>query len=252
MTAFAHECMPVLREGCGRAANFLAPRSRHHTLSRELKTLGRGHHQEHGNRRTTKPQADEPTISMVVSVSTIGAAITPIAGTITAADAPSDAPTHSGTTISTIYEYVFSRRRIADPLEVVRSPDVASAILRLYLRPDEAEQERLAVALLDVKNSVIGVLTVYLGNTSGATVRVAEVFRDAVRLNASALVVAHNHPSGDPAPSAEDLALTSELAAAGRLLDIELLDHLILGDEDRTVSMRALGQLDPSRHAGRQ
>ena len=72
--------------------------------------------------------------------------------------------------------------------------------------------------------------------------RVGEVFRDAVRRQAAALVVVHNHPSGDPSPSAEDLRITRELADAGRLLDIELLDHLVIG-HGRWVSLRSLGAL---------
>ena len=70
--------------------------------------------------------------------------------------------------------------------------------------------------------------------------RVGEVFRDAVRRQAAAVVVVHNHPSGDPTPSADDLRITAELAEAGRLLDIELLDHVVIGAEG-WVSLRALG-----------
>ena len=104
------------------------------------------------------------------------------------------------------------------------------------------EQEELRVVLLNTKNVVIAMVTVYAGNLAGSSVRVGEVFRDAVRRQAAALVVAHNHPSGDPAPSAEDLRITAELGQAGRLLDIELLDHLVIG-HGRWVSLRALGAL---------
>jgi DNA repair protein RadC len=96
------------------------------------------------------------------------------------------------------------------------------------------------VALLNTKNVVTGVVTVYVGNLAGSSVRVAEVFRDAIRRNAAAILVAHNHPSGDPAPSGEDLRITAELAAAGRLLDVELLDHLVI-TRDAWISLRALG-----------
>jgi DNA repair protein RadC len=71
-------------------------------------------------------------------------------------------------------------------------------------------------------------------------VRVGEVYRDAVRQTATAIVAVHNHPSGDPTPSAADVALTVELAQAGALLDIDLLDHLIIG-QGRWVSLRRLG-----------
>jgi DNA repair protein RadC len=69
---------------------------------------------------------------------------------------------------------------------------------------------------------------------------VGEVYRDAVRRCAAAVVVAHNHPSGDPSPSGEDLRITAELVEAGRLLDIELLDHVVIG-RGRWTSLRAMG-----------
>ncbi|MEX0629114.1 MAG: JAB domain-containing protein [Chloroflexota bacterium] len=176
------------------------------------------------------------------------------------ADARPDAPSQPGMTLvsesgltvpqrlavrstAAVYEYTFSRRRIADPVGQMRSPRDAMAILRDYLRPDEAEQERLVVALLNIKNVVIGIETLYVGNASGIPVRVAEVFRGAVRLNAIALIVAHNHPSGDPTPSLNDLAITAELADAARLLDVEFLDHVILGGDGQSASLRALGHL---------
>ena len=102
------------------------------------------------------------------------------------------------------------------------------------------EREELRVLLLDTKNVVIGRRTVYRGNLAGSSVRVGEVFRDAVRACAAAVIVVHNHPSGDPTPSGEDLRITAELAEAGRLLDIELLDHLVIG-RGRWTSLRSLG-----------
>jgi DNA repair protein RadC len=104
------------------------------------------------------------------------------------------------------------------------------------------EREELRVLLLDTKNVVVAQRTVYRGNLAGSSVRVGEVYRDAVRRCAAAVVVAHNHPSGDPSPSAEDLRITTELADAGRLLDIELLDHLVIG-RGRWTSLRAVGAL---------
>lgn len=122
----------------------------------------------------------------------------------------------------------------------VRTPaDLAERLLPLM---GHLEREELRVLLLNTKNAVTAMLTVYAGNLAGSSVRVGEVFRDAVRRQAAALVVAHNHPSGDPSPSAEDLRITGELADAGRLLDIELLDHLVIG-HGRWVSLRSLGAL---------
>ncbi len=120
----------------------------------------------------------------------------------------------------------------------IRTP--ADLAIRLMPVMGPLEREELRVALLNTKNVVTGVVTVYVGNLAGSSVRVAEVFRDAIRRNAAAIVVAHNHPSGDPAPSGEDLRITAELAAAGRLLDVELVDHLVI-TRDAWISLRALG-----------
>jgi len=126
---------------------------------------------------------------------------------------------------------------------IVRTPaDVGD---RLLAEMEPLEREELRVLLLDTKNVVRGSRMVYLGNLAGSAVRVGEVFRDAVRACAASVVVVHNHPSGDPAPSGEDLRITSELADAGRLLDIELLDHVIVG-RGRWTSLRALGAVDQS------
>jgi DNA repair protein RadC len=120
----------------------------------------------------------------------------------------------------------------------IRGPsDVAE---RLILQMGRLEREELRVVLLDTKNHVLRVSTVYQGNVSASLVRVGELFRDAVRLNAAGLILVHNHPSGDPTPSPDDLHLTAEALAAGRLLDIALLDHLVIG-HDAYASMRDRG-----------
>jgi DNA repair protein RadC len=90
------------------------------------------------------------------------------------------------------------------------------------------EQEELRVILLSTRNEVIAMRDVYRGNVSSAVVRIGEVFRDAVREGCPSIIAVHNHPSGDPSPSAEDAALTKQLVEAGRLLGIELLDHVVI------------------------
>ncbi len=137
--------------------------------------------------------------------------------------------------------FELGRRLLADwPAArwTVRSPrDVAD---RLVLQMGRLEREELRVVLLNTKNVVLRIATVYQGNVSSSLVRVGELYRDAVRLNATGVVLVHNHPSGDPTPSPEDLHLTAEALAAGRLLDIQLLDHLVIG-HDAWVSLRDRG-----------
>ncbi len=132
------------------------------------------------------------------------------------------------------------RSQIASGRErwTIRAPrDVADRLLPEMAR---LEREELRVLLLNAKNGVLRQSTVYVGNVSAALVRVAELFRDAVRAHAAGLIVVHNHPSGDPEPSPDDLHLTAEAIAAGRLLDIPLLDHVILA-ADGFVSLRDRG-----------
>jgi DNA repair protein RadC len=140
-----------------------------------------------------------------------------------------------------IAAFELGRRLLADwPAArwTIRSPrDIAD---RLLLQMGRLEREELRVVLLNTKNVVLRVTTVYQGNVSSSLVRVGELFRDAVRLNATGLILVHNHPSGDPTPSPDDLHLTAEALAAGRLLDIDVLDHLVVG-HDAWVSLRDRG-----------
>ncbi len=122
----------------------------------------------------------------------------------------------------------------------VRSPADIADMLLLEMGPLEHEQFR--VVLLDNKNRVVSVRKLYDGSVNTSIVRVAEVFRDAIRENCAALVVVHNHPSGDPAPSSEDVRVTKEIVQAGRLLQIDVLDHVILGrSRFESLKQRGLG-----------
>jgi DNA repair protein RadC len=137
--------------------------------------------------------------------------------------------------------FELGRRLVADWPSgrwTIRSPrDVAE---RLTFQMGHLDREELRVVLLTAKNGVLRVVTVYQGNVSASLVRVGELFRDAVRLSAAGLILVHNHPSGDPTPSPDDLHLTAEAIAAGRLLDIDVLDHLVIG-HDAFVSLRDRG-----------
>jgi len=120
----------------------------------------------------------------------------------------------------------------------VKSPQDAANLLMLEM--SVLEQEHLRTIMLNSKNHVLKVHTVYVGSVNTASLRIAELFREAVRLNSVALIVAHNHPSGDPTPSAEDIAVTRQIVEAGKLLNIEVLDHLVIGQQ-RWVSLKERG-----------
>lgn len=91
------------------------------------------------------------------------------------------------------------------------------------------EQEQMALIILDTRNRILATPVIYQGSINTLTVRIADLFRAAIRLNAAAIIAAHNHPSGDPSPSPEDVRTTQSLVEAGKLLGIDLLDHLIIG-----------------------
>jgi DNA repair protein RadC len=122
----------------------------------------------------------------------------------------------------------------------IRAPGDAAHILMPIL--SHKEQEHFAILYLDTRNRVTAREILYKGSLNTSLVRTSEVFRGAVRRNCAAVVVAHNHPSGDPNPSPEDVSLTRRLVDAGKLLEIDVLDHIVIGD-NRYVSLRerALG-----------
>ncbi len=132
------------------------------------------------------------------------------------------------------------RLLIAAPDERPQISSPADAANLLMLEMGHLEQEHLRVLLLDTKNRVLGSPTIYKGNVNTRVIRLAELFREAIRHNSTAVIVAHNHPSGDPTPSPEDVQVTRQIAEAGRLLDIDVLDHLIVG-HGRYVSLRERG-----------
>ncbi|RMG95216.1 MAG: JAB domain-containing protein [Chloroflexi bacterium] len=126
------------------------------------------------------------------------------------------------------------------PQEKPRVTSPADAANLLMSEMMFLEQEHLRVILLNTRNQVLATPTIYKGSLNSSVVRIAEVFRPAIRQNAAALIVAHNHPSGDPSPSPEDVRVTQQLVEAGKLLGIELLDHIIIGRQ-RYVSLKERG-----------
>ncbi len=102
------------------------------------------------------------------------------------------------------------------------------------------EEEQLRVILLNTRSELLGVKTLYQGSTNLVPVRIAEIMREAIRINATAMIIVHNHPSGDPTPSAADISLTLDVERACELMGIKLQDHVIIG-QGRCVSLRRLG-----------
>jgi DNA repair protein RadC len=122
------------------------------------------------------------------------------------------------------------RRLMLDPGQErmrISSPDDVAQLLMMEMHG--LEQECLRTVLLNTKNMVLAAPTIYQGSVNSTSFRVGELFREAVRHNATAMIIVHNHPSGDPTPSPEDVQVTRTLVEAGKLMDIEVLDHLVIG-----------------------
>jgi len=160
----------------------------------------------------------------------------------TLAEAPGLGPAKA-TTIAAAFE--LGRRAALEGDRVLPEAGTPEAMVRL-LQPEMEllPQEEIRVLILDARLRVLAAPTLYRGTITAAPARVAEVFREAVRRGAAKVAVAHNHPSGDPTPSGQDIAFTRELVRAGKLMDIEVIDHVIIGHgPGRWVSLR-------SRHLG--
>ena len=122
----------------------------------------------------------------------------------------------------------------------ISSPEDAAEIAAKHFEDMASDREVFSVILLDVKNRVIGINVVSIGSLSASVVHPREVFKAAILANAANIILTHNHPSGDPAPSKEDINITARLVQAGRLIDIPVLDHIIIGDgTGRSMSFKA-------------
>ena len=136
------------------------------------------------------------------------------------------------------YQVETQPERPTGDLPAINCPEDVRRLLGPEMAP--LAQEQLRVLLLNTKNQVLGQRVVYQGNVNSSIVRPAEVLRPAVMEAVPSIIISHNHPSQDPTPSPEDAAITRELVQAGKLLGIELLDHIVIGGE-RFVSLKERG-----------
>lgn len=122
----------------------------------------------------------------------------------------------------------------------IRSPKDAAT----YLMPEMASltQEHFVTLFLNVKNQILHKQTIFIGSLNASIVHPREIFREAVKRSAASIICAHNHPSGNPSPSTEDIDVTKRLTEAGRLMGIELLDHVIIGDH-QFISLKEKGYM---------
>ena len=121
--------------------------------------------------------------------------------------------------------------------EKITNPITAGDFFRKIFQMEQRGQEILAMATLDTKNNISGVFEVHKGGLSSSIVEPRTVFQRAILQNAAAIILCHNHPSGDPQPSSEDISITKKLQKGGKILGIKVLDHIIIAD-DKTVSLQ--------------
>ena len=137
--------------------------------------------------------------------------------------------------------FEIGRRLMATSLsELPRVTSPGDAANLLMPEMQELEQEQFIVLILNTRNQVIKRVVVYQGSLNTQVIRVAEVFRPAIKENGAAIIIAHNHPSGDPSPSPEDIAVTRTICRIGKEMDIDVLDHIVIGRQ-RYISLKERG-----------
>ncbi|MGY0693179.1 RadC family protein [Virgibacillus sp. FSP13] len=123
---------------------------------------------------------------------------------------------------------------------VIRSPEDGADYIMEEMRG--LKQEHFVVLFLNTKNQIIHRQTIFIGSLNASIVHPREVYREAVKRSAASIICAHNHPSGDPSPSQEDIHVTRRLVESGKMIGIELLDHIVIGDR-KFVSLKEKGYL---------
>jgi DNA repair protein RadC len=128
----------------------------------------------------------------------------------------------------------------AHPTErpIINSPGDAAQLFMPFIA--SLDHEEMWVINLDTRNRVMSLVALYKGSVNSSQVRIGEVFRQSIAENSSAIIVGHNHPSGDATPSPDDVTVTRAMVQAGKLLDIDVLDHLVISG-DRWVSLKERG-----------
>ena len=123
----------------------------------------------------------------------------------------------------------------------IKSPDDAVTVGKGFMRIHEEPEEYMYMICMNTKNKIIGVFEISHGSVNSSIVNPREVFQKALLANAVSIIVMHNHPSGDPTPSREDIEVTKRLVEAGKIVGVEVLDHIIIGD--RYSSLKEKGYL---------
>ena len=123
--------------------------------------------------------------------------------------------------------------------KTISNPTDAAKVVKAYI--GNSDRENFVVICLDTKSNITAIHTVSIGNINSSIVHPREVFKVAILANSAAIIIAHNHPSGEPSPSEEDKKMTERIVNAGEILGIDIFDHIILGDDEKYVSFEENG-----------
>ncbi|HOJ09537.1 MAG TPA: JAB domain-containing protein [Clostridiales bacterium] len=124
---------------------------------------------------------------------------------------------------------------------VIRNSQIANDVIKKVLDINNSTVEKFGIITLTVKNKIAGVHIISVGNLNSSIVHPREIFQQAILNNASAIILFHNHPSGDPTESTEDIEITKRLIEAGDILGIKVIDHIIVGEDNKYISFKAKG-----------
>ena len=141
-----------------------------------------------------------------------------------------------------IYKIKMIKEDTVEYNNTIKSPCDVAALAREVLEMHEMAEENFIILCLNTKNKIVGIHTVSIGSLNASIVHPREVFKVALLNNANGIICLHNHPSGDPEPSREDIEITHRLVNAGNILGINVLDHVIIG-EQRYVSLKEQGAM---------
>jgi len=141
--------------------------------------------------------------------------------------------------VPTFKVWLVQEGNVASAVRTINSPEDVVSMFENHFAG--ADRENFAIAFLNRKGKVLGVNTVSVGGLHSSIVHPREVYKPAVIIGAASIILAHNHPSGDPTPSREDIEITKHLIEAGRIMGIDILDHIIIGDS--YYSMKEKGMI---------
>ena len=148
---------------------------------------------------------------------------------------------HTMMVMEAINEYARRKyERVNERVFIIHGPDDAYEYVKSKLQYEQ--KEHFCVILLDTKNHIIGFREVSIGSLSASVVHPREVMLEAVKAHAASIILVHNHPSGDPSPSREDVNITDQLCKAGKIIDIPVLDHIIIG-HNHFISLKEKGMI---------